>query len=300
MQLTVSAPATSANLGPGFDVLGLAVPFYNRLTFEAASALEIVNTGPEAAGLPTDASHLAYRSAVRVCTALGQPVPSWKLTMEVNIPQSRGLGSSSAAIVAGMAGANAWLGAPLSVEALLQLATEMEGHPDNVAPALYGGVTAAFTGEDGITQCLSLASAPPTALVVAVPAFELSTTEARRALPERYSRQDVVANLAAVTILTTVMSGGRIEWLRHALRDRIHQPYRLALIPGAESVREAAVEAGAWGVVISGAGPSLLAFCPADRQAAVQDAMTEAWRNHDISSRTLVFDRLSAGVQIEL
>jgi homoserine kinase len=201
--------------------------------------------------------------------------------------------------VAGLAGANAWLGAPLSVDDLLQLATEMEGHPDNVAPALYGGITAAFT-EGGVTQCLSLGDTPPCSLVAAVPAFELSTAQARKALPDTYSRQDVVANLAAVTILTTVMLGGRIEWLRHGLRDRIHQPYRLALIPGAETVRTAAIEAGAWGVVISGAGPTLLAFCPAERQAAVEDAMTQAWRQSDISSRTLVFGRLSRGVQIEL
>ena len=297
-RLTLTVPATSANLGPGFDLLGLALPLYNRLTVEEAEALEIRHTGPEAAGLPEGPEHLSYQAAKRVCEKLGKPVPTWKMTMDVQIPPSRGLGSSSAAIVAGLVAANGWYGEPLSKGELLALANEIEGHPDNVAPAIYGGVTAAFTVE-GTTHCVPLAEKVPATLVLAVPAFKLATEEARRALPETYSRQDVVMNLAAVTILTTVMSTGKIEYWPLGLIDRIHQPYRLPLIPGASAVFASAKEAGAYGCVISGAGPTLLAITPADRARAVAEAMEAAWDRAGIQGRSLTFEALSDGARLD-
>jgi homoserine kinase len=295
---TVHVPATSANLGPGFDCLGLAVPFYNRLRVSAAPALTIRHSGPECAGLPGDQSHLVHRAAAMLCEAIGKPVPTWCLELDVQIPQSRGLGSSSAAIVAGLWAANAWFDEPLDRQGLLQLACKIEGHPDNVAPALYGGVTAAFT-QDGVSRCLPLAAQAPCALVVGVPSFELATAESRRVLPERYARADTVSNLAAVTVLTTVMVTGKVEWLPYGLRDLIHQPYRLPLIPGAEAVRERAEAAGAYGVVISGAGPSLLAFCPAERRDAVAAAMVEGWAQAGVTSRALAFTELATGAWVE-
>ncbi|MDB5098868.1 MAG: thrB [Cyanobacteria bacterium RYN_339] len=296
--VTARVPATSANLGPGFDLLGLALPLYNRLTLAEAERFEIVNHGPEAAGLPTHERHMAYRAAKALCECIGKPVPTWRLEMEVNIPQSRGLGSSSAAIVSGLVAANGWFGSPLDTEALLSIATQIEGHPDNVGPALYGGVTAAFT-QDNVTRCLVLAKSAPTALVLAVPDFKLSTAEARRALPAQYGRSDVVANLASVTILTTVMLTGAVEWLPYGLNDRIHQPYRLPLIKGAEAVTHAARAAGAWGAVISGAGPTLLAMVPPTAAEAVAEAMTAAWRAEGVASRSLVFTALASGACIE-
>jgi homoserine kinase len=295
---TVRVPATSANLGPGFDLLGLAVPFYNRVKVSPAATLDIINAGPESTGLPTDVSHLVQRSAEKLFNRLGAPIPTWRLELDVQIPQSRGMGSSSAAIVMGLVAANHWLGGPLDQSGILALATDIEGHPDNVGPAIYGGVTAAFTDGDK-THCLVLAQKPPCALVMAVPAFELSTAEARKALPPTYSRSDVVANLGHVTILTTVMLTGAVEWLPYGLQDRIHQPYRLPLVPGAEAVGEAARNAGAWGVVISGAGPTLLALAPGPMADEVANAMTVAWSAQGIASRTLVFHELAAGACVE-
>lgn len=295
--VSVRVPATSANLGPGFDLLGLALPLYNELTLSDAPALEIVNHGPEAAGLPTDSSHLAYKAAAALCERLGKPVPAWRMEMQVNIPQARGLGSSSAAIVAGLVAANAWLGSPCGTDELLVVANELEGHPDNVAPALYGGVTAAFTHE-GETRCLPLASKPPSALVVAIPDFQLSTAKARSVLPATYQRSDVIANLGYVTLLTTVMVTGKVEWLPYGLNDRIHQPYRLALVPGAEAVSAAARAAGAYGVVISGAGPTLLAFSPEGSADTVAAAMAQAWQTAGVASRTQVFPELAAGAGV--
>lgn len=296
--ITVTVPATSANLGPGFDVLGLALPFYNRLTLASADTLRFRHSGPEAGGLPEDSRHLAYRAAEMLCEAIGEPVPTWEFAMDVHVPQSRGLGSSSSAIVAGLMAANAWFGDRLTREELLTLATRLEGHPDNVAPALYGGVTAAWQrGET--TQCLRLRDRVPASLVLAMPNFELSTSESRRALPDAYPRADVVANLAAVTILTTVMLTDAVECWADGLFDRLHQPYRLPLIPGAEDVAREARRAGAYGVVISGAGPTLLAFTPADRQAAVAQAMVAAWSAADVESRALTFDALAPGAWVE-
>lgn len=296
--ITVRVPATSANLGPGFDCLGLALPLFNRLTLAPAERLAIENVGPEAGGLPTDGSHLAHRAAARLCERVGRELPAWSLKMDVAIPQARGLGSSSAAIVAGLLAANAFWGSPLDTEGLLQLASEMEGHPDNVAPALFGGVTAAFEA-GGAFRCLRLAATPPCPLVFAVPDFELSTEQSRKALPAQVPMADAVANVASVTALTTVMLGGPLEWLPHGLTDRLHQPYRLGLIRGAGAVVDSAREAGAWGTVVSGAGPTLLAFCRAGREAEVALAMQAAWRQAGVDCRTHVHATLAAGARVE-
>lgn len=295
--LTIRVPATSANLGPGFDVLGLALPLYNTLTVEASDTLQIAHTGPEGQGLPTDARHLAHAAAAKLAAEIGRPMPTWRMTMDVQIPQSRGLGSSSAAIVAGLVAANHWFGEPLDLQGLLKLANRIEGHPDNVAPALYGGVTAAFAdGEEA--YCIPLNDQAPCALVTASPDFKLATAEARRVLPAAYARQDVVANLAAVTVLTTVMVKGTLEWLPYGLKDRIHQPYRLSLIPGADAVEAAAKDSGALGVVISGAGPTLLAFCPPERAHGVASAMAEAWEEMGLGCRTHTFETLASGARL--
>lgn len=158
-------------------------------------------------------------------------------------------------------------------------------------------MTAAFE-EGGAVHCLPLTAQAPASLVVAVPDFQLSTAVSRRALPEQYSRADVVANLASVTVLTTVMLKGGVEWWPFGLRDRIHQPYRLALIPGADAVADAARRAGAYGTVISGAGPALLAFCPADAADQTAEAMVAGWRSAGISGRALRFTALDAGARV--
>ena len=292
--VAIRIPATSANLGPGFDVLGLALPLYNRISLAEADGLGIVHSGPYADGLPTDADHLSLRAARGLAEAIGRPLPTWRWEISVHIPPSRGLGSSSAAIVGGLVAANEAFGRPLDGAALLELAARLEGHPDNVAPALVGGVTAAFM-EGGATTCIPLAGRVPATLVAAVPDFKLSTAEARAALPAAIPRADAIANIAHVTALTTVMLTGEVSWLPLGLRDRLHQPYRLPLIPGAQSVFDAATGAGAWGAVISGAGPTLLALAPAASAAEVGRAMAAAWAAHGVAAAIHVFDRLAAG-----
>lgn len=292
--VTVRIPATSANLGPGFDVLGLALPLFNRITLAEADGLGIVHAGPYADGLPADDTHLSLRSARALADQLGRALPTWRWEIDVRIPPSRGMGSSSAAIVGGLVAANEAFGRPLDRQALLDLAANLEGHPDNVAPAIFGGVTAAFM-EAGRSTCLPLTDRAPATLVAAVPDFKLSTAEARAVLPASIPRADAIANIAHVTALTTVMLTGEVSWLPLGLRDRLHQPYRLPLVRGAQAVFDAARDAGAWGAVISGAGPTLLAFSPAERAADVGRAMAGAWAAHGVEATIHAFDRLAPG-----
>ncbi|MEB3198304.1 MAG: homoserine kinase [Candidatus Sericytochromatia bacterium] len=291
--MNVRVPATSANLGPGFDVLGLALPLYNDLHLSHAEREHVVHTGPWASALSVESDHLSLQAARRVAALVGRALPPMRWDVTVRIPPARGLGSSSAAIVGGLVAANLLFDTPLSTSQLLMLATDMEGHPDNVAPALHGGVTAAF--KDGAdTWCLPLATAVPGSLVVAIPDFSLSTAEARQVLPVSVDRQAAIANLAAVTALTSVILTGNVSWWGRALKDQLHQPYRLPLIPGGTEVLEAAREAGAWGAVISGAGPTLLAVCPPDRAATIAAAMRDTWRPHG-NVITHTFNQLAAG-----
>jgi homoserine kinase len=287
-------PATSANLGPGFDVLGLALPLENRITLRPAERTTFVHTGPYGTGLPEDATHLSCVAAGRLAAELGRELPHWRWEIEVAIPPARGLGSSSAAIVAGLVAANEAFGRPLEPLGLLRLATELEGHPDNAAPALFGGVTASHAEGDAV-WCLPLTDRVPATLVAAVPDFQLSTSEARAVLPPTVSRCDAIANVAAVTALTTVMLRQDVSWWAAGLGDRLHQPWRLPLVRGADDVLAAARTAGAWGAVLSGAGPTLLAFAPPARAEAVAEAMGEAWQRHGVRPSVMSFTHLAAG-----
>ncbi|MEB3328409.1 MAG: homoserine kinase [Candidatus Sericytochromatia bacterium] len=292
--MRLRVPATSANLGPGFDVLGLALPLENHITLAPADRTTFVHTGPHAHGLPDDATHLSGVAARRLATELGRELPPWRWEIEVAIPPARGLGSSSAAIVAGLVAANEAFDRPLDRLGLLRLASELEGHPDNAAPALFGGVTAAHAAGEAL-WCLPLADRVPATLVAAVPDFSLSTAEARAALPPTVSRADAIANVAAVTALTTVMLHQDVSWWAAGLGDRLHQPWRLPLVRGATDVLAAARAAGAWGAVLSGAGPTLLAFVPPARAEAVAEAMGEAWRRHGVRPTVMPFPHLAAG-----
>lgn len=289
----VIVPATTANIGPGFDCLGAALSLYNQFEFTPAEAgVSISVKGREAHRVRADKSNLAYRAFATFYKRIGQPPPPINLTIQLGVPLSRGLGSSSTAIVGGLLGANLLSGSPLADQELAAIATQIEGHPDNVVPALLGGCRlaaadlASLKGQalkqdkgNSWTLCEVLwhDSVIP---IVAIPDFELSTAEARRVLPDTYSRADAVFNTAHLGLLLRGLSEGRGDWLQSALADQIHQPYRKTLIAGYDPVRQAALEAGAWGLVISGAGPTLLALSSPERAEAVQQMMKTAWQGH--------------------
>ncbi|HID85374.1 MAG TPA: homoserine kinase [Anaerolineaceae bacterium] len=310
-RIVVRVPATTANLGPGFDVLGLALDLWNEVAFtveeEAAGApgrWEAVNEGFGAAHLPTDAAHLALRAFRAVFERLGRPLPARVYLHARNaIPVASGLGSSAAAVVAGVLAANAALGEPMAVPALLALATALEGHPDNVVPALLGGLTAAWMGQGGAPQALALPLAPAWQdrawLAVAVPQVALRTVEARRALPAQVPHADAVFNLSRLAVLLEALRLGREDWLAEGVEDRLHQPYRWPLLPGAEAVRRAALEAGAVAVALSGAGPGVVAFAPQmDDATPVADAMVAAWREQGVAARGWALRPAMTGAQV--
>jgi len=268
--ITVRVPATSANLGPGFDALGLALRVHNTLTLEPAQEPEIEIEGEGAGVLPRDASHLAYQAAMAVLARsrdydvpVDGPLESiggqaFRLRQYNRIPLGRGMGSSAAAIIAGAVAANALLGGPLDRQAIVDLATEMEGHPDNVAPALLGGLVVCTRGAGGV-RWMRLAP-PPLKVVLAVPDYHVSTLEARRRLPARVPFPDAVFNVTRTALLVAALTGGRPDLLDEATQDRLHQPYREHLVPGLSDVFSAARRAGAYGVALSGSGPAVLAF----------------------------------------
>jgi homoserine kinase len=280
MNVTVQVSGTSANLGPGFDCLGVALTLYNQFSFAPAEAfrcrVESTWSAEDAAGVGTGTDNLAYRAFGRLFEQLGKSTPPVELAIKMGVPLGRGFGSSATAIVGGLAAANAWLGEPLSVHEWLSLAVAIEGHPDNVVPAALGGCQLALMGTNGLLTC-PLTWHPDIALILAVPSFTLSTSKARGVLPDTVPRSDAIYNLARTALLTQALASGRGDWLREAMQDRLHQPYRWSLIPEAQSVRTAALAAGAWGVVISGAGPTLLALAPIQECSRVAEAMMEAW-----------------------
>ena len=247
--ITVTVPATSANVGAGFDSLGLAVSMYNVFTFEEADRIQI--TSVDGTHIPTGSNNLVYRSARVVYDQLGIPMKGLRITQKNTIPMARGLGSSSACIVAGILGANALLGNKLTRRQMLTLATSIEGHPDNVAPAMLGGFVTSVIDEG---QIYSVKKEIDTELAFAafVPDFRLLTSKARAALPAMVSHKDAVYNLSRAALLDV------------ATKDVLHQQYRLPLITGGDEVFELAQDLGALAVYISGAGPTIMAVVHKD------------------------------------
>ena len=257
MTLEVRVPASSANLGPGFDCLGLSLPLYTTLRLRPAPQLTVVPQGAVLAGTPADESNYVYRGMVALAQEVGRPLPPLHLEIESEIPLARGLGSSAAALVAALLAANAVLDEPLSRSELLDLASRTEGHPDNVAPALLGGiVVATFDGQ----RAQPLRIEPPANLgaTVLIPDFELSTAEARRVMPQHYSRADAVFTASHAALTTAALLSGRLDLLAGAMQDRLHQPYRAPLVPGLENILAGAGDHGALGAALSGAGPAVL------------------------------------------
>ncbi|MBD0266783.1 MAG: homoserine kinase [Cyanobacteria bacterium Co-bin8] len=299
----MTVPATTANIGPGFDCLGAALTLYNQFQFtllEApAGTVKVDVTGTEAERVTTDSSNLAYKAFVQAYKKLQQPVPALNIAIQLGVPLARGLGSSSTAIVGGLLGANHLAGQPFSPADLVALATEIEGHPDNVVPALVGGCQLAAASESGQWILSEVPWHPDIVPVVAIPDFELSTEAARSVLPQSYSRADAIFNMAHLGLLLRGLATGDGAWLREALCDRIHQPYRKALIPGYDDVTAAALAAGAHGLVISGAGPTLLALTPPDQAAAVQQTMQAAWTAAPAAVSVHILALDTAGARVE-
>ncbi len=263
---TVHVPATTSNLGPGFDVLGLALDLWNSFAFEPALEWQVRVLAYGHGELPESPENRVVQAFRWVFQELGEPEPpGLRVTCLNRIPVGSGLGSSATATLAGMAAALRWLGLPLDRERLLNWAARWEGHPDNVAPALWGGLVAAGWEDDARTRVWVLPLELherwlKSRVVVALAHIHLPTEEARKVLPRQVSLEDAVYNLAHALLVVEGLRRGDPDLLRKGMRDRWHQAHRLRLIPGGELAMQSALEVGATAVMVSGAGPALLAW----------------------------------------
>ena len=258
--IKIRIPATSANVGAGFDSLGLAVTLYNELHIDDYDGILVQPLDDVA--IPVGEGNIVVRSMKLLYERCGRPFRGVKLGQFSPIPLSRGLGSSSACIVGGLLGANIQLGKPFSRDELIDIATEIEGHPDNVTPAFLGGfVTSVF--ENGHVHCIKQDIADDLRFVVAIPDFKLKTVLARSVLPESVSRTDCVYNLSRAALMSAAMHSRRYDLLRAASGDRLHQPYRIELIPGGADIMGFMEGEGAYCSFISGAGSCIMAIVPA-------------------------------------
>lgn len=293
MRVAVRVPATSANLGPGFDALGLALALYNDVTIEESDHVDVSVEGEGAGHLAPGRDNVVARGARLACEAAGRPFRGATIRCVNRIPLSRGLGSSAAAWVSGIVGANALLGDPLDRDAMVSLAARAEGHPDNVAAALLGGLTVSCAG-DGHVAAISLPVPKTLHWVVLVPERESSTRAARAVLPEQVARLDAVFNVQRVSLLVASLAAGRLDVLGRAMEDRLHEPYRLKLFPWFEAVRESARDAGALACVLSGAGSAMLAAVEGAPDV-VAGAMERALLGAGIGGRALALEVDVAG-----
>lgn len=252
-KVTIRVPATTANLGPGFDAFGCALSLYTDVTFEETDyGLEITGCDEEFTG----PDNLAYTAYCAVLNTMSEEIRGVKIHIDAHIPICRGLGSSAALLVAGAMGANVLRGNKLSTQGLLNITNAMEGHPDNLAPAFFGGLTASMV-DGGLPVCVSFPLHPDWEFLALVPEFNLSTSLARSVLPQQISRADAIYNIAHGALVLKALELGDEKLLRSAMQDRLHQDYRKSLIPDFDKIQALVRTTGA-GFCLSGAGPTLL------------------------------------------
>ncbi len=295
MKFTIKVPATSANLGPGFDTLGLALDLWNETTITPAKEFSVQVMGEGAGRLASGKNNLIVRAAQRLAERAGKSLPPFHAECVNRIPLSSGMGSSSAAILTGLLAGNASLENPFSREEILNLACEIEGHPDNVAPVMMGGLVVA-TMKQGEVIARQIPIVTNIQITIALPDFYLPTKQARAALPKKVSMRNAIHNISRTALVVEALRVGDLELLGKVMTDKLHQPYRLKLIPGAASAMDAAKEAGASAVALSGAGPSLIAFSTGE--AGIGEAMKRAFEALGVEARIFRLGVSSRGAEV--
>ena len=305
--IKVRIPATSANLGPGFDCMGMALDLWNTFELQPQSGepgvlVELFGEG--ASGLPTDHTNMVAQTMLAELARLKelsgqtsnlQMPNSFRIICHNDIPCASGMGSSSTAVLAGLIFAHGLANGCVDIKTVLDRATALEGHGDNVAPALYGGlILISYDGETVVAERVAL---PPLQVVACVPTFNFLTSEARAALPRALSRADAVYNIGRAMLVAEALRNGDDDLLARAMADRIHEPYRIPLIPGAAHARHAALAQGAIAVSLSGAGPGLLAYARHSHEAIGQ-AMQAAFNHAGLKARYWVLDASPQGAEI--
>ena len=293
--IKVRVPATSANLGPGFDCLGLALDIWNEVTFEPGDKILYHANGEGAEKLNKGNRNLTTKAFTHLYKICGKKFDGVSINSKNSIFMSSGLGSSAAAIVAGLFGANEMLGRPLSKQDLLGYATEMEGHPDNVAPAIFGGlVVSVSTQEEIITQRFEI---PELSVVIVKPEVDWPTRMARAVLPKSVSRADAIFNIGRTTLVVDALRSGDIDLLQKVMDDRIHQPYRLKHITGGVNAYKTAKNFGA--AALSGAGPSIITFVKNENAEAAMREISKAFMERGIESKSVFSTPSMVGAKIK-
>ena len=307
MKVSVKVPASTANIGPGFDSLGLALPVYNIITVEETimpgTGIEIniidETNEQDIISIPTDENNIVYKAIELLYNSIGQTPSELKITIRTNIPIARGLGSSAAIIVGGLVAANELLGRPADEAALLSIATEIEDHPDNITPALVGGFVVASLEEDGSVVYSKMNWPKDWNITVCVPDYELSTSIARSVLPKEVPMKDAIFNLKHTAMLVQAVNTHDEKLMKIALDDKLHQPYREKLVPGLTEIKEALKhEENVMGVVISGAGPSILVISYGNNLNKIRETVSNVWNDMNVKSKILTLQVEDNGAQV--
>ncbi len=308
MKVSVKVPASSANIGPGFDCLGIALPIYNTITIEETvlpgTGIEINIMSEEENidemvfdKIPRDKTNLVYKAVEMLYNSIGQEPSELKINIQTGIPIARGLGSSSSIIVGGLLAANKLLGDPADETALLAIATEVEGHPDNVAPAILGGLVLSSQEDDGSVSYFKMNWPEDWDLTVCIPDFELSTEISRSVLPKEVSMADANFNAKHLAMLIQAINTQDHKLMKLALQDKLHQPYREKLVPGMKDIMDAFKhEDGVLGCVLSGAGPSILVISYKYDVDKIKSIVKDIWesQNINVDVRTLKVEESGA------
>ena len=295
-KITVRAPATTANMGPGFDSMGMALELFNTISIEPSDRFSIRITGNGSRELSKDPDNMVYRGVAAVYDYLGSEPPPLAIICHNEIPLRRGLGSSAAAISGGMVAANLLTGGSVPEGELLRLADAIEGHPDNVAPALFGGCQIVIREGDRLVS-VSCPVDESLSVVLLVPDVEIPTDEARAVMPKDIPMQDAVHNIGRAALLALSLSRGDAGHLALATQDVLHQPYRSSLFPPMTGIFDVAMEAGACGVFLSGSGSTILALAESNEESIAEAMSREAIRQ-GVGATTHVTRPSATGVSI--
>lgn len=294
MKISVKVPATTANIGAGFDCLGMALPIYNTITIEetvlpgTGIEINVINDENVANDLilehvPQDETSIIYKAVELLYNSIGQTPSELKITVQSQIPIARGLGSSASVIVGGLIAANELLGRPADEVALLSIAAEVEGHPDNVTPAIVGGLVLTSQEDDGRIIYTKLDWPDEWAITVCIPDYELSTDIARSVLPKDVPIQDAVFNAKRLGMFVQAVNKKDENLMRFALQDRLHQPYRIKLVPGLDKIADKLRhEEDVLGCVLSGAGPAILVISRKNNLDKIKSIVKDTWEDLNV------------------
>lgn len=292
-------PASTTNLGPGFDVLGLALKLYSTVEIEETdSGVRIIVHGVDQDKILTSTDNLAFESANYIFQRVGYQPKGIKLTITNGIPAIRGLGGSGTAILGGLLSANAICGDPFSPDQILDFAVEREGHPDNITASLLGGLTVAVVDKKNV-KAVKLSPPEDLRVVIAIPDYTLSTKEAREVLPQNLDLKSAIYNVSRSSLLVAAVATGKLDMLNVAMQDLLHQPHRAKLIPGFEDVCNSAIQAGALSAALSGAGPSIAAYCITSEDQ-IANVMIDAFAENGLNAEAKILEVDSAGATVSL